>query len=560
MLDSIHIENYALIRESDIAFGDGFTAITGETGAGKSILLGALGLVLGQRADIATLFDATKKCVVEARFNIAGLGLKPLFDEHDLDYDDSLILRRELLPSAKSRAFVNDTPVTLPVMKEVASRLIDIHSQHQTLTLAESGFQIRLLDSSGGATSLRGEYETAYREYIGLKHELESLMAADAQGKRDLDYNRFLFEEMQKAALVDGEQEELEKEAELLAHTETIKQALATVTQGCADGDDSAMSRLLAAKSQLAKVVEYHPDLDELFKRLDSSIIELQDIMSSIESVDNDLVFTPERQEYVNDRLDTLYRLQKKHNVNSIAELLSIQQRLDEAIRAADNMDERISDAMEAVDAAYSKLQGLAEKLTALRRKSAAIVEKQILPVLADLGMKDARLTVSIVPLKEYGPTGADDVTFMFSANRGSEPREIGRVASGGELSRLMLAIKSLISQATLLPTIIFDEIDTGVSGDIAVQVGSILRNMSSHMQVVAITHLPQIAATAATQLKVYKQVDEGQDNARTASHIRQLSDDERIHEIAVMLSSDPPTAAARQTARELMSLNCPDV
>lgn len=562
MIESLHIENYALIRESDIAFGDGFTAITGETGAGKSILLGALGLVLGQRADTGALYDSTKKCIVEARFNIEGLGMERLFAEQDLDYDATLILRREILPSAKSRAFVNDTPVTLPVMKEVATRLIDIHSQHETLTLGESGFQTELLDSFNGGADARKQYGEAYGGYMALKRELEALMAADAQGKRDLDYNRFLFDELHKAALNDGEQEELEQESELLEHTEVIKQTLSSITQSCASDDNSAVTALLTAKSQLSKVVSFHPDLEELFSRLDSSIIELRDIMGSIETIDNDLVYSPERQDYVNERLDTIYRLQKKHSVNSIAELLQIERRLDDAIQAADNMDERINAAMEAVDKAYSKLQQVAEKLTAIRRKSATFVEKQILPTLASLGMKDARLEVRIAPAKEFGPTGGDAVTFFFSANKGSEPREIGKVASGGELSRLMLAIKSLISQATLLPTIIFDEIDTGVSGDIAVQVGAILRSMATHMQVIAITHLPQIAATAAAQLKVYKVSgrqpagscpDGDGTGERTESHIRPLTTDERVHEVAVMLSSDPPTEAALQTARELM-------
>ena len=559
MIESLHIENYALIRESDIAFGGEFTAITGETGAGKSIMLGALGLVLGQRADSAALYDPAKKCIVEARFDIRNLGMKALFAEHDLDYDDTLILRREILPSAKSRAFVNDTPVTLPVLKEVATRLIDIHSQHETLTLGDSGFQTELLDSFGGGAAARDNYTQAYGEYSTLKRELEALMAADAQGKRDLDYNRFLFDELQKVALTDGEQEELENESELLEHTEVIKQTLSSITQSCASDDNSAVTALVAAKSQLSKVVGFHSDLEELFNRLDSSIIELRDIMGSIETIDNDLVYSTERQDYVNERLDTIYRLQKKHNVSTIAELLQIEQRLDEAIQAADNMDERIKAAMEAVDKAYGKLQQVAEKLTANRRKSASMVEKQILPTLASLGMKEARLEVRIEAAKEYGPTGGDLVSFLFSANKGSEPREIGKVASGGELSRLMLAIKSLISQATLLPTIIFDEIDTGVSGDIAVQVGAILRGMATHMQVVAITHLPQIAATADAQLKVYKQVGQSPEGAikaeRTESHIRPLTEEERVHEVAVMLSSEPPTDAALQTARELMKI-----
>ena len=554
MLESLHIENYALIRESDIAFGDGFTAITGETGAGKSILLGALGLVLGQRADTSALYDSQKKCIVEARFNIEGLGMDPLFAEHDLDYDATLILRREVLPSAKSRAFVNDTPVTLPVMKEVASRLVDIHSQHETLTLAESSFQTLLLDCFNSGNTARTDYQLKYRDYTTLKRKLEALMASEAQSRRDLDYNRFLFDELHNAALVAGEQEELERESELMEHTEVIKQTLGSVIESCSDSDDSALTRLQSAKTSLSRILAFHPDLEELFSRLDSSIIELRDIMSSIETVDGNLAFSAERQEYLTDRLDTIYRLQKKHNVDSVDALLLIENRLDEAIQAADSMDDQIKEAMEEVDRAYSLLQRQAEKLTALRRKSASLVEKQILPTLAALGMKDARLEVKISPAKEFGPLGGDEVTFLFSANKGSEPREIGKVASGGELSRLMLAVKSLISQATLLPTIIFDEIDTGVSGDIAVQVGSILHQMASHMQVIAITHLPQIAATATSQLKVYKVV-EGTDSQRTASHIRPLSTDERIHEIAVMLSSDPPTSAAQQTARELMGI-----
>ena len=554
MLETLHIENYALIRETDISFGSGFTAITGETGAGKSILLGALALVLGQRADTSALHDTTRKCVVEARFNIEGLGLEPLFEERDIDYDESLILRREILPSAKSRAFVNDTPVTLPVLKEVAARLVDIHSQHETLTLAEAAFQTRLLDSLGGGAPTLAEYEKAYKDYCSLKRRLETLTAADAQAKRDLDYNRFLFDELQKANLIADEQEELEREAQLMEHTEAIKQTLSTAIQSCSSDEDSALSRLSSAKSQLSKIVSLHPDLEELFKRLESATIELNDIMSGIESVDESLVFSAERQAQLNDRLDIIYRLQKKHGVDTVSGLIEIADRLDSAIQAAADMDEQIREAMESVDAAYSKLQSVAAKLTALRRKAAAAVEKQILPTLSALGMKDARLEVNMAAAKELGPAGGDEVTFLFSANKGAEPREIGKVASGGELSRLMLAIKSLISQATLLPTIIFDEIDTGVSGDVAVQVGSILKSMSGRMQVIAITHLPQIAATAAAQLKVYKQTD-GDDQRRTASHIKQLSTEERVHEVAVMLSSDPPTAAAMQTARELMGL-----
>lgn len=554
MIETLHIENYALIKETDISFQSGFTAITGETGAGKSILLGALGLVLGQRADIHTLFDKQKKCIVEAQFNIENLGLDSFFNENDIDYDTHIILRREVLPTAKSRAFVNDTPVTLPILKTLASRLIDIHSQHETLTIANSEFQINLLDIFNNGNSIRKSYGQAYRNYTELKRRLEQLMDTDAQCKRDLDYNRFLYNELQNAKLSDGEQESLEQEAQLLEHTETIKQTLSSILNSCSQGDNAATPCLDSAKMQLSKIASFYPELDEFLSRMSSCLIELHDIFDGLENLDSNLLYTPERQDFVDDRLDTIYRLQKKHNVSTISELLAIEHHLNELIEAADNMDDEIRHAMEDVDTAYAKVQELAEQLTFARKKSATIIEKQILPTLAQLGMKEASLKVQITPAKEYGVLGGDSVEFLFNANRGGELRDIAKVASGGELSRLMLAIKSLISQATLLPTIIFDEIDTGVSGDIAVHVGSILHSMAEHMQVIAITHLPQIAATANDHFKVYKMVDCDDSSQKTASHIRQLSEKERVHEIAIMLSADPPSQSALETARELRS------
>ena len=548
MLKTLHIENYALIQETDIAFDDSFTVITGETGAGKSILLGALGLLLGQRADTQVLNDKERKCVVEATFDIAGLSLQPLFEQYDADYDDHLILRREILPSAKSRAFVNDSPANLQFLKELAPHILDIHSQYQTLTLTESLFQTQLVDSFSNP-ALLPNYQTLYRQYVGLKHELERLTAQDAENNKVLDYNRFLFDELVAANLQDGEQQELEEEATLLEHTGTIKEALGALNALC-DSDEGATARLLAARSELANVARYHSDIDTLHQRLDSCVIELQDILSDAASLDDKLQFSPERQAFVTERLDLIYRLQKKHGVDSIAALLDIQHRLDQQLQEADNLDDRIREVMEQVDAAYAHMQQAADSLTAGRRQAGRQLEKQLLPVLAQLGMASARIVVDIQPASGYGVMGHDSVCLLFNANQGGTLRPLVEVASGGELSRLMLAVKSVVTKRNFLPTIIFDEIDSGVSGDISVAVGAIMRQMAQHMQVIAISHLPQIAAKASQHLKVAKALE----GDRTISRIHQLQPDQRVTEIAVMLSSNPPTAAALQTARELMS------
>ena len=548
MLKTLHIENYALIQETDIAFDDSFTVITGETGAGKSILLGALGLLLGQRADTQVLNDKERKCVVEATFDIAGLSLQPLFEQYDADYDDHLILRREILPSAKSRAFVNDSPANLQFLKELAPHILDIHSQYQTLTLTESLFQTQLVDSFSNP-ALLPNYQTLYRQYVGLKHELERLTAQDAENNKVLDYNRFLFDELVAANLQDGEQQELEEEATLLEHTGTIKEALGALNALC-DSDEGATARLLAARSELANVARYHSDIDTLHQRLDSCVIELQDILSDAASLDDKLQFSPERQAFVTERLDLIYRLQKKHGVDSIAALLDIQHRLDQQLQEADNLDDRIREVMEQVDAAYAHMQQAADSLTTGRQQAGRQLEKQLLPVLAQLGMASARIVVDIQPASDYGVMGHDNVCLLFNANQGGTLRPLAEVASGGELSRLMLAVKSVVTKRNFLPTIIFDEIDSGVSGDISVAVGAIMRQMAQHMQVIAISHLPQIAAKASQHLKVAKALE----GDRTISRIHQLQPDQRVTEIAVMLSSNPPTAAALQTARELMS------
>ncbi len=549
MLKTLHIENYALIRETDISFAGGFVVITGETGAGKSILLGALGLLLGQRADTQVLSDKERKCVVEATFDIADLGLEPLFARYDADYDDVLILRREILPSAKSRAFVNDSPANLQFLKELGPHILDIHSQYQTLTLTESTFQTQLLDTLADHSPL-SQYQTQYREYASLKHELEQLTAQESENKKAYDYNLFLFNELKAANLAEDEQQELEDEARLLEHAETIKEALGNVAALC-DGNegDGVVSRLSSSRGYLSHVASFHEGIESLYQRLDSCLIEVQDILSEAADLDDKIQYSPERQEEVNSRLDLIYRLQKKHNVGTIAELLEIERNLDSQLQEADSLDDRIRELMERVDKVFSQMQQTADRLTTSRRKAGSMLEKQLLPVLAQVGMASARIVVDISPAQDYGPMGHDTVRLLFNANQGGTPRLLSEVASGGELSRLMLAVKSLVTRRSLLPTIIFDEIDSGVSGDISVAVGGIMRHMSEHMQVIAISHLPQIAAKAGQHFKVAKAVED----SSTVSRIRQLTPDEHITEIAVMLSSNPPTAAALQTARELI-------
>ena len=549
MLKTLHIENYALIRETDISFAGGFVVITGETGAGKSILLGALGLLLGQRADTQVLSDKERKCVVEATFDIADLGLEPLFARYDADYDDVLILRREILPSAKSRAFVNDSPANLQFLKELGPHILDIHSQYQTLTLTESTFQTQLLDTLADHSPL-SQYQTQYREYASLKHELEQLTAQESENKKAYDYNLFLFNELKAANLAEDEQQELEDEARLLEHAETIKEALGNVAALC-DGNegDGVVSRLSSSRGYLSHVASFHEGIESLYQRLESCLIEVQDILSEAADLDDKIQYSPERQEEVNSRLDLIYRLQKKHNVGTIAELLEIERNLDSQLQEADSLDDRIRELMERVDKVFSQMQQTADRLTSSRRKAGSMLEKQLLPVLAQVGMASARIVVDISPAQDYGPMGHDTVRLLFNANQGGTPRLLSEVASGGELSRLMLAVKSLVTRRSLLPTIIFDEIDSGVSGDISVAVGGIMRHMSEHMQVIAISHLPQIAAKAGQHFKVAKAVED----RSTVSRIRQLTPDEHVTEIAVMLSSNPPTAAALQTARELI-------
>lgn len=547
MLISLHIENYALIRSTDIVFAPGMTSITGETGAGKTILLGALGLLLGQRADSAVLHDKERKCVVEAEFRIDGLGLGPLLAEADLDSDDTLIVRREILPSAKSRAFVNDTPVQLPLLRQLGTHLVDIHSQHETLTLTGSDFQLRLLDTFDGARAVRDEYVRRYAAYVEAKRRLEELAATDAQNRRDRDYTQFLFDELVAARLDPDEQETLEQESRLLSHAEGVKEALSEVMGLCdADSDDSALSRLGVARSRLARTASAHPDAETLSRRMDAALVELRDILRDVAAFDDRVRYSPERQAEVDQRLDLLYRLEKKHSVDSEAQLVALRDDLGQRLQTMEGTDEAVRRAMEAVDNTYAEVREQGDLLTELRQRSARHIERHVAPLLAALGMEQARLVVQVEATDSCGPTGSSRVRFLFNANLGGELRELGAVASGGELSRLMLALKSLTAGG--LPTLVFDEIDSGISGQVSAQAARIVSQMPQ--QVLVVTHQPQMAAAAAHQFEVYKAVE----GDATESRIRLLGPEERTRAIAVMLSAEPPSPAALQTARELLT------
>ena len=553
MLTHLSIDNYALIEHADVDFAHGFVAITGETGAGKSILLGALGLLLGQRAEQSVVREGNK-CVVEALFSVAPLGLQPLFEEADVDYSDELILRREVLSNGKSRAFANDTPVPLAFLRQLAPHLVDIHSQHQTLALAESSFAYSLLDTRCASSAA---YRQAFGTYSALKRRMEELTAADAQARRDADYVEFQYNELNEARLAPGEQEELQRELDLLDHAEQVKGSLNTVSQLLGADEQGSLSQLATATTALSRIAAFHTDIEALAERMQSARIELADIADSVERLADTIDYNPQRRDEVSERLDLLYRLQHKHGVDSVQALVDIRESLQQQMLRAQSLDDEIRTAMEQVDRAFVELQQVAAQLTAERREAAAWFEQAAKPLLADLGMPYATIALPVAEAKEYTAHGHDDVRLLFNANRGGELADIGKVASGGELSRLMLAIKCLYAtqSATSVRTgaYIFDEIDSGVSGAVSVRVADMMARMSQSVQVVVITHLPQIAAKASQHFRVYK-VQEEAGSSKAVSRIAQLTTPERVHEIAVMLSSDPPTQAAKETAKELMN------
>ena len=549
MLRRLTVRNYAIIKELDMGFGEGFTIITGETGAGKSILLGALGLVLGERADTSVLLSEKEKCIVEADFNIRGYDLGELFEANGVDYDDDAILRREITPAGKSRAFINDTPVTLSVMKELGDRLIDVHSQHQTLLLGNSMFQMRVIDAYAGNTSLYRDYNGVYKSYLAAREDYESAFQTMERGRADHEYYSHQLDEFRAAKLVEGEQEAMEKEQEMLTNAAEIKEGLAAATAALSGDDVSALSLLRLARTSLARISGWLPAAGELEKRIETQIIDLNDISFEAEKLNDSAVADPGRLEYVIQRLDTIYSLMQKHRCRDLSGLLERQKQLEESVAATGDIDEKIGELKKRADRAYEEAAKLAGRLSAARRAAVAPLAREITSLLQKLGIPHARFEVRVTGLATPGPAGLDRVDFLFSANRQVDPEELSRCASGGELSRVMLCLKSVLASSSGLPAIIFDEIDSGVSGEVASMVGSILSDMGNTMQVINITHLPQVASRGNLHYHVYKE----ESDHSTITRVRLLSDDERVTEVARLLSGSTITEAAMRNARELL-------
>lgn len=549
MLKHLLVENYALIEKLDLTFGEGFTVITGETGAGKSIMLGALALILGQRADTQVLMHTDRKCIVEGTFDLSNLSLNDLFEKHQLDYDELSCFRREITPQGKSRAFINDTPVTLGVMKEMAEKLIDIHSQHQTLMLGESSFQFDVVDSFArhfeGVLAFRQAYK-AWQQRLAIIDELEE---REKRSRADLDYFRFQYEELEKARLNAEEYENLEGELKVLRHAEEIRFNLEKALFVLDHSEHNVLSGLSEILQLMKPLAQWNEDYRQLLGRFESVQIEVKDLKAELEDRTEGVVNDPARTQELEQRIDLLNKLLLKHNASDIGELIGTREDYLEKIRGVDNLEEEIR-AMNAEAAAMEqKLKEMAAEISRKRKASIPEIEKEVTGMLHQLGMPGARFKIFHQAMTSLGNNGQDQISFLFSANPGGDPREIARVASGGELSRLMLSVKSMISKRNLLPTIIFDEIDAGISGETATRVANILENISKKMQVIAITHLPQIASRGESHLLVYKKIEGG----RALTRIKNIQDQDRILEIAKMLGGEKPTEVMLATARELI-------
>ncbi len=552
MLRSLYIQNYALIEKLDISFGAGFSVITGETGAGKSIILGAIGLLLGQRAEVKAIRQGASKCVIEARFDISAYGMEPFFEENELEYEEECILRREVYASGKSRAFINDTPASLVQMKELGEQLIDVHSQHQNLLLNKEGFQLNVLDILSHNDEQLSAYQSLYREWKQAQQDLAELIARAEQNKADEDYIRFQLEQLEEANLSAGEQEELEQETDTLSHAEEIKAGLFRVGQLLTSDEGGLLAGLKESLNTMLGLQKVYSPATELAERLESTYIELKDVSQEVSSQEEDVEFNPERLEEVNDRLNLIYTLQQKHRVTTVEELLALTEEYAAKLAAITSYDERIGELTTLCDTLYNKVKKQAAVLTKARTGAAREVEKQMASRLVPLGMPNVRFQVEMGMRKEPGVHGEDTVNFLFSANKNGALQSISSVASGGEIARVMLSIKAMIAGAVKLPTIVFDEIDTGVSGEIADRMADIMQEMGEQdRQVISITHLPQIAARGCAHYKVYKQDNE----IETNSHIRRLADEERVEEIAHMLSGATLTEAALNNAKALLGI-----
>ena len=550
MLAKLFVQNYALIKELDIELEGGLTIITGETGAGKSILMGALSLILGTRADTTVLLKKSEKCIVEGTFRIDDYDLNDFFVSNELDYEPMTIIRREISPAGKSRAFINDTPVTVNLLKELGDHLIDIHSQHQTLMLNDNTFQMNIIDSFAGTGKLKNEFRQAYKTFAGLRREFTVLKEQADKNRSDLEYYQYQFNQLEEAKLRNGEEAELEAEQELLGHAEEIKTALSISSNLFSENDSSILSMLREVKSNISRIASFLPDGEELLKRTESSLIELDDLAREVEKLAVSIDADPKQLSLVNERLDIIYSLIQKHRVTNLEELLAKKEEIGNFIKSISGSDERLVYLEAVIAEENSRLKRIAGEISRMRNSVLVEIETKITDILKQLGMPNAKFRISLSELKDFTSSGIDHADFLFSANKQIAPENLARIASGGELSRVMLSLKSLLTRNNNLPTIIFDEIDSGVSGEVADKVGQILSAMGKYMQVVNITHLPQVASRGTKHYHIYK--DDTGDS--TFTRVKLLSPDERILEVARLLSGSEVTETAIQNAKELLT------
>ena len=552
MLKQLRISNYALIDALEVSFNTGFSVITGETGAGKSILLGALGFALGDRSDTGVLHDKDKKCIVEAHFELNDERLKPLFEENDLDFEAECIFRRELNPQKKSRAFINDTPVALQTMKEIGSQLVDIHSQHDSLLLTNTDFQLRLLDEIAQNESVLAAYQSEYANYNSLKNKLNELRELASKNTAENDYLKFQLDELDKADLKESEYAEIEQTLRMMENAEEIKTLLVTANGLLEDSETAILGQINSLSATLQRMNSLLPDTESIGERIENLKVELKDIAYDLRRKEDETQFDEAELESLQERYDLLNRLLMKHRLNDVEALISLRDSLREKVNAFENIDEAIEKADKDLKDSEKRLSSLATSLHDKRCQASETFGEKVTTLVRQLAMPFAVFQVLVERREQFGNKGNDDIRFLFTANKGVAPDDIRRVASGGELSRLMLSIKSVVSDYSYIPTLIFDEIDTGVSGEVAAKIGSIMQQMGQSLQLIAITHLPQVATKAEHHYFIYKD----NDDVRTQTHIRQLQPDERIREIAKMLSNDHVTPEALRAAEVLLKDN----
>ena len=552
MIKRLLIKNYAIIEEQEITFSDRLTIITGETGAGKSILLGALGLIMGKRADTKTFYNEDKKCVIEAYFEVERYQLQAFFEEKDIDYDDEVVVRRELTPSGKSRAFINDTPVNLKTLQQLSGALIDLHQQFDTLDIHNVSFQLRMIDALADNKALLSPISGAISYLSGQSTAIErNGKQRSLSASNEMDFLTFQLKEFEEAELIEGEQEKQEEELKRLTNAEDIKKTLGGVFQHLSESEQSVLSQLEEIALSLNSIRQFHPSLEKVHERYNGLLLELQDLAQEFEQIAEQTEYDGERIAEIQSRLDLIYKLQSKHQVTRVEELLRIQEQLQSKLHAFGDLSGEIAALENTIAKQATQLEKIAANLSKRRKSVIKGFEDRVHHLLGQLAMEHARLQVEIVPLEQLGRTGKDEINFLFAPNKGSRFLPIKDVASGGELSRLTLCTKSLVASAIPLPTLIFDEIDTGISGDVAMKMGTILQDLANQHQVISITHTPQIAVKADAHYFVYKRVKED----RTITNVRLLAPEERVKAVATMLSGSPPSASAIENAKELLGM-----